>query len=637
MDILLAALLAVWVLLPGGPQYLGAADATYASLGFVALLVLWLVSTWREPRRDVLALGRPPGREVWWAWAAFLVIATGATLVGLSAENDLTSPVFRAHLRDLPADLVRPINMLAHPLYPLAIWTILVQGGVTFAIVRDLCLRAPDPNRRARLALSGWFVGYVIVASAAVIQYVTRFQLHPYWVAVNPDLIRSHATFEDPNMLGSYLVLGLGLPLSLVWNTRPSSLRLGRWSWLLVVLGGLALYTTVSRAAWIALAVTVVLVLAFAPRAWAVRAPSAQRAVRSACRVLVVSALVVASVISVARLVLPPVEGQRLPTTPLQAAWQTLDPRVPTTDVLTGRIGWWRAAARMFWDHPLIGVGVGRYPRLVGAYAAPDVPPENAHNVPLQVLAEMGGLGFAALGLLVAAMVLSLLAAGRAAPPEAAVIARGGYVGTIAFLVTCLAGHPLLLASGQTALATLLAAVLVAVRRPPVAGEAPRPRPAIWKQASVAVAALGLLWYPAAAFGHMARAWDGAPWGYAWGLFPEETIEGVPFRWTGPRALIDLEVPPTATGLELEVAVPTPTREGRQVRAIVGVGDREVIVRFDTSEWRTIRVPLAQAHTGDRGRLQVSIEVEPVFVPAEVEGSDDPRHLGLQLLVPRWN
>ena len=56
----------------------------------------------------------------------------------------------------------------------------------------------------------------------------------------------------------------------------------------------------------------------------------------------------------------------------------------------------------MFRDHPFTGVGLGRYPREMGAYGGGRTP-ENAHNFFLQQFAETGLLGgalFIALGAL---------------------------------------------------------------------------------------------------------------------------------------------------------------------------------------------------------------------------------------------
>ena len=643
---LLATALAVYPLLPSGPVYFGLANANYSEIGFVMLLCVWLVGRVREPRsaRDGAVL--EPGRKVLWAWCAFMAIATGSAFVGLSAENDFSSPVFWAYVRQLPVSVGLPMNMLSDPMYPVAVWLVLIQGGLAFAVVRDLCLRASDPRRRARVALHGWLTGYGLVAVLAVIQYATRFKLHPYWVAVNPELVRSHSTLEDPNMLGAYLALGLGLTVALFWFSRPPAQLTRRWHVGLLILGTAALYTTVSRTAWIAVILSVVLFLAFSPREWISVDPRRRWHLQSAARSVLLAAVLVGLLSGIGRLFVPTEEVRFEPTTPVQAVVRTLDPRVPLAVVFTGRFGWWNTALTMFGDQPLVGVGLGRYPRLVPEYAGPDVPPENAHSFVLQVLGEMGGLGFVGLAFFVLTLYWSLAAASRAPNREDAALARGGLLGTTAFLVTCVAAHPLLLASGQTVFATVLAVVLVGsvdYSRDPRENDAPvarRPRlpdeQLIWKQATVSMAGILLLWYPARALGEWPPPGRDSMWGYSWGLFPEESAGSAPYRWTGQQAIVDIDVPSGSTLLHLDVAAPNPIRDGQPTQVRFQLG-RQVEYRTLQSADQVI-VPLAILPEDiDEGRIQLTIEVEPVFVPSESSESDDTRELGLQLFGPRWN
>ena len=655
MDILLAAVLAVYPLLPSGPLYFGLANVDYSRIGFVLLLAVWLIARVQESRSLPAGSTLEPGREVLWAWGAFLIAATGATFVALSAENNLLSLVFWAYLRELPAEFGSRMNMLSDPMYPVSVLVVLIQGGLAFAIVRDICLRASNPRRRARTALYGWLTGYGLVAVMAIIQYATRFKLHPYWVKANPDLVRSHSTLEDPNILGSYLVLGLGLVLSLIWIPRAAGTRTGRWLLVLGVLGVTALYTTVSRSAWVGFPFALTLLLAFTPREWVPHFVYGQRHLRLAARGLLLSLVIVGSTVMLARVIIPPdVEAHFQPANPLEAVVRTLDPRLPLSQgyVLGNRIGWWGAAVQMFADRPLIGVGLGRYPRLVHEYSSTNVPPENAHNFLLQVLGEMGGLGFSGLALLLGAIFVSLAASGRGSTAEEAAIARGSLLGITAFLVTCLSGHPLLLASGQVLLATMLAAALVASDSRAHESTSAQTTPlsqhrslthrgrsaSLWKTTAAVVAGLAALWYPAATFGHMPRSWEGpSTWGYSWGLFGEENADSDPFRWTGRRAIIDLELPEGAsTALELRVAVPFPIREGRATHATFRLGDRVKSETFQTTAPSTVLLGLDPEDIPEDRRVQLVIDVDPVFVPSEMFGSADTRELGLQLFSPIW-
>lgn len=69
------------------------------------------------------------------------------------------------------------------------------------------------------------------------------------------------------------------------------------------------------------------------------------------------------------------------------------------------RLAHWKAAWDMFSDHPWLGVGIGNYPAVYGRYAIPrwQDPLGHAHNYYLNILAEMGLVGFGAYVLFVVA------------------------------------------------------------------------------------------------------------------------------------------------------------------------------------------------------------------------------------------
>src|SRR5690606_34441938 len=85
---------------------------------------------------------------------------------------------------------------------------------------------------------------------------------------------------------------------------------------------------------------------------------------------------------------------------------------------------------------------------------------ENTHNLYLQMLAETGILGFAAF-ILVAGPVCATLARALSSQqePRRRAVAYGGLTGAIAFLLTLLTGHTLLLPSGQILWAGFVAVV----------------------------------------------------------------------------------------------------------------------------------------------------------------------------------
>ena len=107
-----------------------------------------------------------------------------------------------------------------------------------------------------------------------------------------------------------------------------------------------------------------------------------------------------------------------------------------------------RTTFRMVGSHPVFGIGVGQYQERSGSYSAPiliqtfRLQSENAHNNFFQVLGELGIAGLAGfLWVLGSAAVRSARAAYRTTNP----LQRGVVAGLLAFVLTWLAGHPLLI------------------------------------------------------------------------------------------------------------------------------------------------------------------------------------------------
>jgi len=113
------------------------------------------------------------------------------------------------------------------------------------------------------------------------------------------------------------------------------------------------------------------------------------------------------------------------------------------------RVGMLQAGARMVRDRPLLGVGISRFYTLFPRYASPQllqefqketgrpILNENAHNQFMQFAAELGLVGVTSFGWL---LVLAL----RPSAVEGPTWRIGVLAAVGAFLLTCLAGHPLL-------------------------------------------------------------------------------------------------------------------------------------------------------------------------------------------------
>lgn len=649
-DVGLAAILALVPLLPSGPGYLGLPPASWVELAVVALVFLWVAERWTGGGRGGPDGGRGGGPDraglVSLAWMAFATAVLGAAGLGLAADNDLGSPVFLAHLAEAPWQLFRPTDMAAYPLHSLRVGLTFVEGLLVFAIVRDLCRRAPSPRRRARAALVGWLTGLALVAVVAVVQHQTELGLHSYWVRANPELVRSHATFDDPNALGSFLVLGLGLLSGMLLAARER--RRQALVGALVVLAVVALWTTKSRAAWGALVLASTLSLALFPAAWLPRPLRDAGRARLAARVGVAVLLLGIAVIAVLRASVPEepalrdASGQR-PRNTLEVIAGTLNPQAPLQNVLKGRLRFWWAATGMFRDHPVAGVGLGRFPRLMSEYRPEARVQENTHNLYLQMAAETGTIGAGLFLLLLAASLWTLALAMRSASRRGPrLLAAGAFAGGLGFFLTMLTGHVLLLPSGQLVWAAALALVLALaeVDRSPGVEAGPKGPTATVEAAPghLVVALAGvviLLAYGWAASDPPFALSKEPPWGYAWGLYPAETdASGRVFRWTRGRALLDLALPAGARRLELPIAVPRPVGDDRTVVRI-RAGDVDHAVSPEGGALEVVSVPLPAGGTPGGSSVMVEIRVSRTYVPAATGASEDARELGVQMFEPR--
>jgi hypothetical protein len=516
-----------------------------------------------------------------WPWDLLVSVTTGAAIYGLMADTPVTSPVFPSRLFDAVGDLFRPMNMETHPFYSLRVGLTFIEGWVVFRLVSGICRLAPDPAARARLTLAGWMVGMALVAVGALLQYVTEFNLHPYWVKANPALVRTNSTLDDPNALGALLALSIGLVIGYL-RLGERTQRNGAIA--LAALLGLGLVTTMSRAAIGAVVLAPIGVLAIGP------APTSvwQRRVRTVSRT--VMALFVLAVAG---------------------------------SMVRGRLPWWQAGVSMYREYPGLGAGLGRYPRLMAGHGGGRIH-ENTHNLYLQLAAEAGTVGLSALVLFSVAFVTTLaIRVKRVVDPASRTVALGATIGTVAFLLTMLTGHTLLVPSGQIVFAAFLALTLtITADSRKAAGSLPH--------RVAGIAGLFVIAFVAPAVG-LTRgvAPPSGVWGHNLGLHQEERPESAPpYRWTADRAVLDLAVPDGATTLIVKVMAVNPVRSGEPTRAAIKAGATTRELTFTSDELQAIRFPLTP---GSR-RVTVNVSVAPTFVP----GGGDPRQLGIQLLRPAF-
>lgn len=241
---------------------------------------------------------------------------------------------------------------------------------------------------------------------------------------------RFNAHYGDLNAAGSYFVMALCPAAGMAW-------RYGR-RWILaavVIVAGL--WITGSRAAFVAGLVAMML-----PAAIVAGRISGVRMRRMAG--VAAGVLLVVTAVFLVRL-LPERGNQQAPSTALEVRWELA-----------------RTSLRILSAEPLFGAGIGRYYSRSGEFSSPRLlelfPPaihENAHNNFMQILAELGLVGFTAVGWLLLTAARSCARLIRAAPDDP--LRWGIVVGLLAFAISWLGGHPLLIDEPAFAFWILLA------------------------------------------------------------------------------------------------------------------------------------------------------------------------------------
>ena len=273
-----------------------------------------------------------------------------------------------------------------------------MEGLLLLLIVADMC--AGERSRR-----DGILRMMVIGASGAALFNVIRILISalPHedsWRTFLTYLttLRVNAHFADLNAAGSYFAMMMLVALGFAPRARVPAM-------LASIVLATALWLAGSRTA-----------LAAALAVFALGGILAMR-LRGNRKTLAIALIALVAVVAVA--------GWQ---------WYPQGRNLRGSDALSYRIEKGKAAVDLTIAHPFFGVGLGRFYALSGQL-------ENAHNNFLQIGAE---LGVPALMLFVASVWFTLRTAWRGAGPPGP--AWGLTAGLLAFLITCLAGHPLLVA-----------------------------------------------------------------------------------------------------------------------------------------------------------------------------------------------
>jgi O-antigen ligase len=375
--------------------------------------------------------------------------------------------------------------------------------------------------------------------------------------------VRVSLPYPDVNAAGSYFVLALFAAAGLASSAR--SRARAPWYVALIVL---------AAGVWISGSRTALLAALLVAAAITIAGAAGRRAVLRLSVVAIVAGVLIA--------VFPhPVLGRS------------------AIGAITIRAELARTAGRLFATAPVFGIGIGEFFERSADYILdPGVrriyPRENAHNNFLQVLAETGIVGFGAfLWLLVA----SGAAMRRGVRQDANRWPRMGAIGgTGAFLVTCLAGHPLLTAEVAFAFWGILG--IAAAGAPEPAGAARSPARLVAAAAVLAIAA-GL----PLRMRHAADVVDMDHVGYRVTLWNTDS-GGVRYRQMESGAT--LFVPAEAAVVELPYRLQWgATAVTLQLEFLGRTADRLVV---DNHDWRTYRLVVPEAH-GTRRFLPLTLTV----------------------------
>ncbi len=287
-----------------------------------------------------------------------------------------------------------------------------VEGVALFWFVARRCAQQPELRERVARMLSVGAAGAATINALVLVTASLRPGL--FWTLLGRHLTgtRINLQYGDLNAAGSYFALTLFVALGVLYGSRRP-----HW-WLATGTIALALWMSGSRAALLAVLLVTAAGLSLAA-ARRTRTPRARHA--AAVALLMVLIATTATAVYLAR----------------------ATPHRPADDAIKIRLELASAAARMVQDYPLFGIGLSRFyvrseEYLAGWFRNNYYPRENAHNNVLQIAAELGLVGLAALACLVIAVARRFLR--TTLPP----VGLGVVAGLTAFLLTALAGHPLL-------------------------------------------------------------------------------------------------------------------------------------------------------------------------------------------------
>ncbi len=426
-----------------------------------------------------------------WGWAA-LAFALSALLATLGRARLFLGPLEWAGLGALAAFAVW--TLLSTLWSPSAAQPVLAfERSSVYVLALAAALALATSSASAVMLAAGVLGGIVVLCADGLLSRVDG-------TSTTPRLLEP-VGYE--NAVGILATVGILVALGLAANAAVARLRLLAFA--SAPLPAATLYLTYSRGAWLALAVGVCVAfvvethrrrllgtVALALPAAVLADLSAAKAQRGAWLGL---ALVACTILALAiGAVAPRFAGsghsRRAAAAAafvlLAVAWAAASHNPGGRLVSAssnGRAAYWSVAWQEAQAHPLLGGGAGSYAAYWERLRATDFPAQNAHNLYLETLAELGPLGLALLAL---AFGLPIVAARRARGHPAVTAATAGFA---AFAVHAAVDWDFQLAAVTVAAVVLGGAVLVAARREAVSRPSPLGRTVV----AVALAAAAVL------------------------------------------------------------------------------------------------------------------------------------------------
>ena len=260
----------------------------------------------------------------------------------------------------------------------------------TLVLVATCC----EKRRDRRIVVAAVLLGLVAEALLGWAQFILRrgppsFQIGPF--------LRAYGTFGQPNPFGGYLVSTLPIALAIllwVW-LKPADGHVGSGRGRFEVLVALSLLASSVGVIALAMSLSRGALLGFV-------GAGVVLAVLYTRRGLLLLGLALALAFAVAGLasagVVPASVTDRLAQVVEYFGWFDASRVVPTSQTwaVVERMAHWQAAWSMYLSNPILGVGPGHYPLAYPTYRVNDFwvdPLGHAHNLYLNVMAELGFLG----------------------------------------------------------------------------------------------------------------------------------------------------------------------------------------------------------------------------------------------------